>query len=62
MLQVSHIKRHYDPERKVTDFLVTFIIDRHIKVAKTSHPGDVSSLSPTCMYELQAAATTGQAA
>ncbi len=61
MLQVSELKRHYDPQRHMTEFSVTFLIDRRVKVAKTSLPGDVSFLSPACLNELRSAAIAGQA-
>lgn len=62
MLHVSELKRRYDPRRQVTEFAVTFLIDREAKVAKTTVAGNVSSLSPSCMNELRAAVTTGQVA
>lgn len=61
MLQVSELKRHYDPGRQVTEFSVTFLIDRRATVAKTSLPGNVSSLSPACLNELRAAVLGGRA-
>jgi hypothetical protein len=61
MLQVSELKRQYDPERQVTEFSVTFLVDRRVRVARTCVPGNVSSLSPACLNELRAAVIAGQA-
>ncbi len=56
MLQISELKRHYDPDRQVTDFTVTFIMDGRVKVARASLRGNVSSLSPSFINELRSAA------
>ncbi len=56
MLQVSELKRHYDPDRQITDFSVTFIMDGRVKVARASLRGNISSLSPSFINELRAAA------